>query len=72
MIYAIGDIHGNLPLLQILLGKIRKDAAACGEARPQLVVLGDFIDRGAFTRQVIDLFMSNAFLEAFDAVWTGI
>ncbi|MGD0972361.1 MAG: metallophosphoesterase, partial [Desulfobaccales bacterium] len=40
-IYAIGDIHGNLDLLQRLLEKIQPDLA-----RDQLVFMGDYIDRG--------------------------
>ena len=45
-LYAVGDIHGRLDLLDALLGRIADDL----EARPvdgaRLAFLGDFIDRG--------------------------
>ena len=51
LIYAIGDIHGRLDLLDTLLDLIAKDAdgAPC-----ELVFLGDYIDRGDQSRGVID------------------
>ena len=48
-IYAIGDIHGNLDLLQRLLDKIQPDLA-----RDQLVFMGDYIDRGPTPKGVVD------------------
>jgi serine/threonine protein phosphatase 1 len=48
-IYAIGDIHGNLDLLQRLLEKIQPDLA-----RDQLVFMGDYIDRGPDPKGVVD------------------
>ena len=70
----VGDIHGHADTLHRLLHKLDYAEVEGVFRHPQrrMIFVGDFIDRGAFTRQVIDLFMSNAFLEAFDAVWTGI
>lgn len=46
-IYAIGDIHGRLDLMEALLAKIEKHAASLPPARSvHIVVLGDMIDRG--------------------------
>lgn len=56
VVYAIGDIHGRFDLLEELLAWITEDArahAAYGRA-PQLVFLGDYIDRGPQSREVID------------------
>ena len=53
-VYAIGDIHGRFDLLQILYGEIRRDLE---ESRPQRcteVFLGDYIDRGPQSREVIE------------------
>ena len=49
--YAIGDIHGRDDLFEKMLLKIREDA---GDERPQIVLLGDYVDRGAASRQVLD------------------
>lgn len=56
-IYAIGDIHGRLDLLDDLLARIDANDAARGEARTQLVFLGDLADRGPDSRGVIERLM---------------
>ena len=53
-IYAIGDIHGCSSLLEQLLASIEAHIAAFPSRRPILVFLGDYIDRGPASRQVID------------------
>ena len=52
-IYAIGDIHGRLDLLDLLLELITKDVQhrATGDEKPVLIFLGDYIDRGPNSRQ---------------------
>ncbi|WP_293572932.1 metallophosphoesterase family protein [Phaeobacter sp.] len=49
-IYAIGDIHGQLAQLERALELIHAD----GGPSPTVVFLGDYIDRGADSRAVID------------------
>ena len=53
-IYAVGDIHGRLDLLDQLLSLIDTDIALHPTSRPLHVFLGDYIDRGAFSRETID------------------
>jgi serine/threonine protein phosphatase 1 len=53
-IYAIGDIHGRLDLLNELLARISADIALRPTARPLHVFLGDYIDRGSASRETID------------------
>jgi serine/threonine protein phosphatase 1 len=53
-IYAVGDIHGRLDLLDELLARINSDVARRPTARPIYVFLGDYIDRGPSSRQTID------------------
>jgi serine/threonine protein phosphatase 1 len=54
-VYAIGDIHGRLDLLDRLLGILRRDVAQQGPAeRPILVFLGDYVDRGPDSRNVLE------------------
>ena len=52
--YAIGDIHGRLDLLDALLLKIERDIAARRRAKNIIVFLGDLIDRGPQSAQVIE------------------
>lgn len=53
-IYAIGDIHGRLDLLNELLARIGSDIALRPTVRPLYVFLGDYIDRGSASRETID------------------
>lgn len=53
-IYAIGDIHGRLDLLDELLARISSDIAFRPTVRPLYVFLGDYIDRGSASRETID------------------
>jgi serine/threonine protein phosphatase 1 len=53
-IYAIGDIHGRLDLLNELLARISSDITLRPTARPLYVFLGDYIDRGSASRETID------------------
>ena len=53
-IYAIGDIHGRLDLLDTLLAWINADIARRPTERPISVFLGDYIDRGPSSRETID------------------
>ncbi|MGG9016178.1 metallophosphoesterase, partial [Escherichia coli] len=53
-VYAIGDIHGRLDLLDDLLARIAADHAARPPAQQTLIFLGDLIDRGPHSAAVID------------------
>jgi len=53
-IYAVGDIHGRLDLLNKLLTLINSDIAFRPTVRPVYVFLGDYIDRGSSSRETID------------------
>lgn len=52
-IYAIGDVHGRLDLLDQLLFRIEADERARGGARTQLIFLGDLVDRGPASAGVV-------------------
>lgn len=54
-IYAIGDIHGRLDLMDELLEEIARDANGTPY---QLVFLGDYVDRGKQSSGVIDRLMA--------------
>lgn len=52
-VYAIGDIHGRLDLLDQLLFRIEADERVRGGARTQLIFLGDLVDRGPDSAGVV-------------------
>ena len=58
-IYAVGDIHGRLDLLDRLLDLIQNDNETRGAARTQLVFLGDYIDRGSDSKGVVSRLISE-------------
>jgi serine/threonine protein phosphatase 1 len=59
-IYAIGDIHGRLDLLDRLLRMIRLDSEEREPlARQTIIFLGDYIDRGPDSRAVIDRLLTG-------------
>lgn len=53
-IYAVGDVHGRLDLLDRLLEAIDADDAARPAARRTLIFLGDLIDRGPESAGVVE------------------
>jgi len=53
-IYAIGDIHGRLDLLDDLLIRIGADDRARGGATTTLFFLGDLVDRGPDSAGVVE------------------
>ncbi|MCA3256349.1 MAG: serine/threonine protein phosphatase [Alphaproteobacteria bacterium] len=50
-VYAVGDVHGRLDLLDAMIARIDADR---GGARPTVVLLGDYIDRGPQSKEVVD------------------
>jgi serine/threonine protein phosphatase 1 len=58
-VYAIGDVHGRADLLAALFDRIDADIQSNPIAQPIQVLLGDYIDRGPQSRQVIDLLIAR-------------
>lgn len=59
-VFVIGDIHGRVDLLQRLHGMIAGEVAAGPPSLENVVVyLGDYIDRGEQSREVIDLLLEQ-------------
>lgn len=52
-VYAIGDVHGRLDLMQHLLVAVEADRAARPPAHNYVIQLGDFIDRGPHSARLI-------------------
>lgn len=53
-VYAIGDIHGRNDLLTALLEKIAEDIRQKGDAKNEIIFLGDLVDRGPDSADVIE------------------
>lgn len=53
LVYAIGDIHGRVDLLEQTLVKIDAEQGGSALARVE-VYLGDYIDRGPASREVLE------------------
>lgn len=67
-VYAVGDIHGRLDLLEDLLRRIREDAGRnAGDTERVLIFLGDYIDRGPASRGVVDRLLEGP-LDGFTTV----
>lgn len=55
VVWAVGDIHGRLDLLQPLVEAIVADLHASVATRKVVIFLGDYIDRGPDSRGVLQL-----------------
>ncbi len=53
-VYAIGDVHGCVVQLRQLLTMIAADDAGRGNAETTIILLGDLVDRGPGSAEVID------------------
>lgn len=52
--YVVGDVHGRLDLLEALLEMIEADLAHRLTRKASLIFVGDLIDRGAHSAQVVE------------------
>lgn len=67
LVYAIGDVHGRVDALEVLLRSIVEDSRASAPAeRPVLIFLGDYIDRGPASAEVVELIIAVAKQPAFE------
>ena len=68
VVYAIGDVHGRDELLEDLLKQIIAHAQTAPAERRVLVFLGDYVDRGWQSREVLER-LSRFSLDGFEAVF---
>ena len=58
-VYAIGDIHGHLNLLEDLHAQIKQDIKESKAQEIVVVYLGDYIDRGTESKAVVDYLLQT-------------
>ena len=66
-VYAIGDIHGRIDLLRRLQARIRIDAQDSRAESCVVVYLGDYVDRGGHSRDVIECLIEEP-IDGFECV----
>ena len=66
-VYAVGDIHGRADLLRQIHQLIHEDAYAQQAERNVVVYLGDYIDRGPHSPEVLDILIHEP-LPGFQSV----
>jgi len=67
-VYAMGDIHGRVGLLRRIHDIIINDALDAGpNVELSVIYLGDYVDRGMHSREVIDM-LTSAPLSGFKAI----
>lgn len=59
-IYAIGDIHGRVDLLDQMIAQIEHDKEVHPSPRALCVFLGDYIDRGPWSRATVDRLIAHS------------
>jgi serine/threonine protein phosphatase 1 len=59
-IYAIGDVHGCVDLLERAFASIDNDIAGLSNERVVQVFLGDYVDRGPDTKRTLDLLIDRS------------
>lgn len=52
-VYAIGDVHGEVGLLQLLLDAVERDGSGRGPAKVTLILIGDVVDRGLRSAELL-------------------
>ena len=67
LLIAVGDIHGRLDLLEKLWAQIEAVARLSAARERTLIFLGDYVDRGLQSRQVIDRLLAG--FQGFETIF---
>jgi serine/threonine protein phosphatase 1 len=67
LVVAVGDLHGRLDLLEKLWPQIEATARVSAARQRTLVFLGDYVDRGLQTRELIDRLLAG--FSPFEAIF---
>src|SRR3974390_2975386 len=53
-VYVVGDVHGRLDLLRLLAARIAEDSRTASGLDVGTIFVGDYVDRGPQSAQVIE------------------
>lgn len=67
-LYVVGDIHGRVDLLSKIIDMIERNAARNPDKIKKLIFLGDYIDRGLHSNEVIER-LTNGFAHNIEAIF---
>ncbi len=67
-VYVVGDIHGRIDLIQAIDARIARDIDIQDPATNVVVYLGDYVDRGYNSREVLDHLIDNP-VQGVRPVW---
>src|SRR5258708_6879485 len=59
-IHVVGDVHGNVDALRDVFSRIDADSPLLRARRSVQIFLGDYIDRGPASREVLDLLITRS------------
>lgn len=65
--FAVGDVHGRADLLRQLQTRMLAHSVGAAAMQPKVVYLGDYVDRGHQSRQVVDLLLDG--LPEFERIY---
>src|ERR1700742_2089633 len=58
--YVVGDVHGSADALRDVFRRIDADKPLWAIRRPVQIFLGDYVDRGPASREVLDLLITRS------------
>ena len=59
-VYVVGDVHGSADALRDVFSRIDADKPLWAIRRPVQIFLGDYVDRGPASREVLDLLITRS------------
>src|SRR5436190_3226178 len=59
-VYVVGDVHGSANALRDVFSRIDADKPLWAVRRPVQIFLGDYVDRGPASREVLDLLITRS------------
>src|SRR5436190_6487971 len=59
-VYVVGDVHGSSDALRDVFRRIDADKPLWAIRRPVQIFLGDYVDRGPASREVLDLLITRS------------